>query len=169
MRLAKQLAVIFVTLAILGGGILIFSYDVIRFEWTSFMEQQASFRAQEQPLPVPALSIPVDGPAFIPNLGAPTNPVPPDEVSIARGENLFAINCVMCHGITGEGNGQIAALLENQPANLTQDIVQSKSDGSLFLTLTNGVTDRMPPMIENLTVRDRWDVVNYLRTLHSAQ
>mgnify|MGYP001252812713 CR=1 FL=1 len=35
----------------------------------------------------------------------------------------------------------------------------------LFLTLTNGVTDRMPPMVENLTVRDRWDVINYIRTL----
>jgi hypothetical protein len=39
----------------------------------------------------------------------------------------------------------------------------------LFLTLTNGVTDRMPSMIENLIVRDRWDVVNYIRTLKTTQ
>jgi len=75
----------------------------------------------------------------------------------------------MCHGVTGEGNGQIAALLANKPANLTLDVTQNKSDGALFLTLTNGVTDRMPSMVENLTVRDRWDVVNYIRTLKPAQ
>ena len=71
----------------------------------------------------------------------------------------------MCHGATGEGTGSVSALLANKPANLTLDVTQSKSDGALFLTLTNGVTDRMPPMVENLTVRDRWDVVNYIRTL----
>jgi len=75
----------------------------------------------------------------------------------------------MCHGTTGEGNGQIAALLANKPANLTSLVTQSKSDGALFLTITNGVTGRMPPMVENLTVRDRWDVVNYIRTLKASQ
>ena len=78
-------------------------------------------------------------------------------------------NCAMCHGLAGEGNGQIAALLANKPANLTLDVSQNKSDGALFLTLTNGVADRMPSMVENLTVRDRWDVVNYIRTLNKAQ
>jgi mono/diheme cytochrome c family protein len=75
----------------------------------------------------------------------------------------------MCHGDTGEGNGQIAALLANKPANLTLDVTQNKSDGALFLTLTNGIPGRMPPMVENLTVRDRWDMVNYIRTLEPSQ
>ena len=79
------------------------------------------------------------------------------------------INCVMCHGAAGQGNGQIAALLANKPANLTSDVTQNKSDGALFLTLTNGVSGRMPPMVENLTVRDRWDVVNYIRTMEASQ
>jgi mono/diheme cytochrome c family protein len=26
----------------------------------------------------------------------------------------------------------------------------------------------MPPMNENLTVRERWDVINYIRTLKAA-
>lgn len=169
MRLIKQLAIVFAVLAVLGAFILTFSYDIIKLEWVSFMELQSSFDAQEEPLPVPVRSIPVDGPAFIPNMGAPANPVVADDVSISRGETLFAINCSMCHGVTGEGNGQVAGLLANKPANLTLDVTQSKSDGALFLTLTNGVTDRMPSMIENLTVRDRWDVVNYIRTLKLAQ
>lgn len=169
MRLIKQLAVLaFVAFVVFGTGAL-FTMDVIKIEWVTFMEIQPSFTAQEEPLPVPARSVPVDGPVSIPNMGAPENPVPADDVSVSRGDTLYAINCTMCHGVTGEGNGQIAALLANKPADLTLDVTQNKSDGALFLTLTNGVTDRMPSMIENLTVRDRWDVVNFMRTFSATQ
>lgn len=169
MKLFRQLLVVFAVVGVLFGGILLFSYDVIKIDWIVFMEIQPSFGAQEDPLPLPARSIPVDGPASIPNMGAPVNPVPADDISISRGKVLYEINCAMCHGVEGAGNGQVAALLANKPANLTLDVTQSKSDGALFLTLTNGVTDRMPPMIENLTVRDRWDVVNFIRTLEAVQ
>ena len=146
----------------------LWAYDVIKIDFISFMEIQPSFSMQEDPLPVPARSIPVEGPAFIPNMGVPTNPVPSDDVSISRGKTLFTINCIMCHGETGEGNGQLAAMIANKPANLTSIITQSKTDGALFMTITNGVDGRMPPMVENLTVRDRWDVINYIRTLKPA-
>jgi mono/diheme cytochrome c family protein len=101
-------------------------------------------------------------------MGVPMNPVPADDVSISRGETLFKINCVMCHGETGEGNGPVAGLIHNKPANLTSIITQSKTDGILFTTITNGVEGKMPPMVENLTVRDRWDVINYIRTLEAT-
>lgn len=169
MRLFKQLLAVFLVVGVLFGGLMIFTYDVIKIDWISFMEIQPSYDAQEKPLPVPARSIPIDGPVSIPNMGAPVNPVPADAVSLERARILYQINCVMCHGVNGEGNGQIAAFLANKPANLTLPVTQNKSDGALFLTLTNGVTGRMPAMVENLTVRDRWDLVNYIRTLKAAQ
>jgi hypothetical protein len=68
--------------------------------------------------------------------------------------------------VGGQGNGPIATYLEKRrPANLTSDAVQSKSDGAIFLTISNGVPGSMPPLNENLSVRDRWDVVNFIRTL----
>jgi mono/diheme cytochrome c family protein len=169
MTLLKQLTIVFLVVGVLFGILMFFTMDIIKIEWVTFMEIQPSFDAQEAPLPVPARSIPVEGPASIPNMGAPVNPVVADEVSLSRGRTLFTLNCVMCHGTNGEGNGQVAALLANKPANLTGIITQSKSDGALFMTITNGVDGRMPPMVENLTVRDRWDVVNYIRTLKPAQ
>ena len=169
MTLLKQLLVVFLAVGLLFGALLMFSMDVIKIDWVTFMEIQPSFDAQEDPLPVPARSIPIDGPVSIPNMGAPVNPVAADAVSIERGDTLFTINCIMCHGVTGEGNGQIGALLANKPANLTGLVTQSKNDGALFLTITNGVDGRMPPMVENLTVRDRWDVINYIRTLKASQ
>jgi mono/diheme cytochrome c family protein len=93
-----------------------------------------------------------------------------DEASVTRGQTLYAVHCQMCHGPTGEGNGTIAPfLLKFKPANLTTDVVQAKSDGSIFMTITNGLEGRMPPLNENLTVSERWDVVNYVRTLKASE
>jgi hypothetical protein len=39
----------------------------------------------------------------------------------------------------------------------------------MFLTISNGVDGRMPALNENLTVSERWDVVNFLRTLQPAE
>lgn len=166
----RRLALLFVAAAAAFAVILLFSYDVIKLDWPSFMEIQPSYRQMENPLPVPARSIPIDGPIAIPGMGAPTNPTVADDASIARGKELFSINCLQCHGATGEGNGPIAPFLINfKPANLTSPIVQSKSDGSMFLTISNGLEGRMPPLNENLTVPERWDVVNYVRTLKPSK
>jgi mono/diheme cytochrome c family protein len=170
MRLLRQLFGVFVVLGVIGAIILLFTYDVMKLEWVSFMEIQPSYDQMDNPLPVPARSIPIEGAVSIPGMGAPENPMPGDESSIIRGRELFAIHCQMCHGETGQGTGPIAAfLIRYKPANLTSDVVQSKSDGSIFLTISNGLDGRMPPLNENLTVSERWDVVNYVRTLHVSQ
>lgn len=169
MRLLRQLFWVFTVLGILLAVILLFTYDIIKIEWPSFMEIQPSYRQMENPLPVPARSIPIEGPVSIPGMLPPENPVAADEASIRRGGELFAIHCQMCHGATAEGNGPIAPFLLNaRPANLTSPVVQAKSDGSIFLTITNGVEGKMPPLNENLTVPERWDLVNYIRTVTAA-
>lgn len=183
MRLLKQLLVVFAALGVLAAALMIFSYDVIKIDWMVFMELQDSYDDQEKPLPVPARSIPVEGAAYLPGMGEPVNPVPADETSIARGAELYIIHCAMCHGADARGTGTVAAfLVKKKPADLTSAVVQAKSDGSMFLTITNGIfnpsnslfpevefSGQMPPLNENLTVRERWDVVNYLRTLKAAE
>jgi mono/diheme cytochrome c family protein len=165
MRLFRQLFWVFTVLGLLFGVLLLFTYDIIKVEWISFMEIQPSFRPMENPLPVPAQSIPIDGPVAIPGMLPPENPVGADESSIARGAELYDIHCKMCHGQDFDGRGPIAPFLANKPANLTSPVVQSKSDGSIFLTITNGVQGKMPSLNENLLVHDRWDLVNFIRTL----
>ena len=168
MRLLRQLFAVFAVLGVLGAVTLLFTYDIIKIEWISFMEIQPSYRQMENPLPVPARSIPVEGPISIPGMPPPENPVEADDASITRGANLYEIHCQMCHGATAEGNGPVAPFLANRPANLTSPVVQSKSDGSIFLTITHGIEGKMPPLNENLVVPERWDLVNFVRTLSSA-
>jgi mono/diheme cytochrome c family protein len=167
----RRLFLIFVAVGILFGIMMVFSFDVIKIDWPSFMEIQPSYRPMENPLPVPERSIPIEGAVYIPNSQVlPTNPTKADDASIARGKELFAINCQMCHGVTGEGNGPIAAFLTKfKPANLTSPLIKAFPDGQIFMTITNGVPERMPPLNENLTVSERWDVVNYVRTLNKAK
>jgi mono/diheme cytochrome c family protein len=170
MRLLRQLFGVFTVLGLIGAVILLFTFDVIKLEWISFMEIQPSYKQMENPLPPPSRSIPIEGAVVIPGLGLPENPMPGDEASIVRGQELFALHCQMCHGQTGEGTGPIAAfLIKFKPANLTAEVAQSKSDGSMFMTITNGLDGRMPPLNENLTVSERWDVVNYVRTLKASE
>jgi mono/diheme cytochrome c family protein len=182
MRLFKQLVGVFLVLGVLVGALMIFSYDVIKIQWVSFMGLQPSYSTQEEPRPVPVRSIPVEGAVYIPANGAPINPVTADETSISRGAEIFALNCVMCHGETGQGNGVVSAfLIKKKPADLTGALVQDKSDGTLFISISYGIfnpdnslfpdvkfSGQMPPMNENLSVRERWDVINYIRTLKAT-
>ncbi len=162
----KRAAILLAVITVIASIVLLFSYDILKLDFIGFMEIQPSFNPMEDPLPIPGQSIPIEGPAYIPGLGAPDNPIEADEVSVERGKLLYAVNCAQCHGADGSGNGPIAPFLtEKKPANLQSDATQAKSDGTLFLTITNGVPQAMPALNENLTVRERWDVVNYLRTL----
>jgi len=145
---------------------LLFTYDVIKIDWLSFMEIQSSFNPQEDPLPLPARSVPVQGAVAIPGLGAPVNPVVADDASIARGQELYAIDCALCHGPEGKGNGPFSAFLQNKPVSLVEGNPVTTSDGALFQTISNGVVGKMPALRENLPdPLDRWHIVNFLRSI----
>jgi mono/diheme cytochrome c family protein len=145
--------------------LLMFNYDVIKFNWISFMQVQKNFQPMEDPLPVMTDTIPLEGAAYSLVLGAQTNPVTLDQVSIERGAELFQINCALCHGTDGKGNGPVASHLKNKPFDLTSFPIHSFTDGGIFFNISAGVPEKMPALNENLTVRERWDVVNYVRML----
>jgi mono/diheme cytochrome c family protein len=147
---------------------MLFTYNIIPLHWITFMTIQPSFKPMEHPLPVPAESIPVEGAAYTLAMGVPVSPVRADDVSISRGAELYRINCVPCHGAEGKGDGVIGTFFKFKPANLTTYEVQQNSDGALFLVISNGVAGRMPALNENFSVRERWDLVNFIRTLAVA-
>lgn len=165
----KRIVILLVVVGSMLGAILLFSYDIIKVDWISFMEIQPSYDPMEHPLPVAAQSIPVEGAAYIPGMGAPANPIPVDEISVSNGGELYSLHCALCHGQTGKGDGVIGAALVFPPADLTSARVVGLSDGAMFVTISAGVPGRMPNLNENLNVRQRWDVVNYIRAAIQAQ
>ncbi|MFZ6031064.1 MAG: c-type cytochrome [Chloroflexota bacterium] len=153
---------------VVAGGVaaagLLLTYEVFGVEWISTMEIQPSYRPMEDPQPVPAGSVPIQGAAYVPGDGAPRNPVPADETSLARGQALYDVNCAVCHGPVGKGDGPMAEKFRRQPTDLTSANVTRLSDGDIFIVITHGAA-AMPPLSENLSVGERWDVVNYVKKM----
>jgi mono/diheme cytochrome c family protein len=141
------------------------TYEVIKFDLPTNMANQPSIGYQEGPrLPEPERSVPLTGKAILLDTVAP-NVVPADEVSIQRGGILYSIYCALCHGDNGQGDGSLAKYYEERPIrSFTSSSVAAQFDGQLFQTITEGYS-RMPPQAEALSPRERWDVINYIRTL----
>lgn len=93
------------------------------------------------------------------------NPFAGDEESLAAGAALYATNCAICHGETGEGDGPAAAGLEMAPSDMHEGHVQENTDGALFYIISHGKPDTPMPAWDNVLDEDeRWHVVNFLRT-----
>jgi mono/diheme cytochrome c family protein len=149
---------------VLVGILGLFLFDVIRIPFPTNMIDQDSIAYDQGPrLAAPADSVPIQGPVLID--GAPaTQPLPSTPASIARGKELYSLNCLLCHGPQGAGNGPVSGFFTPKPANLTVDVVQKLPDSEIFLVITQG-RGAMPSISENLDVADRWDVINFVRTL----
>ena len=105
----KRMVITLVLIAIPFIIGMLITYEVVGIEFISFMENQRSFRPMENPLVVPPDSIPIEGAAYVGGIGSPENPIEADELSIQRGVQLYDINCRLCHGYIGKGDGPIAA------------------------------------------------------------
>lgn len=102
------------------------------------------------------------------------NPTTATPESIAKGKELYLErnkgNCVFCHGETGSGNEANLARLRRKPADLTnKERMSAMTDGELFWKVSKGITGIMPAGERRMTEEERWQVVNYIRTLPTAQ
>jgi mono/diheme cytochrome c family protein len=163
-RVWLRWAFIFIFLFIPTSIALLFVYSYLEIPLPDQMVNQISIGYVEGPrLSAPEQAVPVQGPVLIAGMPA-SNPKPASQDSIQLGKTLFSIDCAMCHGAGGEGNGPIASLLKTKPADLTSAGVQNMSAEDIFLVITNG-KDVMPSIAESLPVENRWDVINYVYTL----
>ncbi len=101
-------------------------------------------------------------PATIESMSNLKNPVPPDARSLANGRKYFDINCSVCHGYTGAGDG-VATKYGMVGLPLTSDRAKAFTDGYIFGMIRNGRGSM--PTYNRIEEPDRWDVVNYIRGL----
>lgn len=162
-RLRRGLLIIALVLSpvILG---LLFTYEIIKIRFPTDMAENPTIGYQEGPRRLPPEgAVPIQGRSVIPE-EFPSNPIPADETSLQRGEILYSIHCQPCHGENGHGGGPLAEFFDRTPENLTGPQITAEFDGSVYLTIVLSFGE-MPSLAENLTPRERWDVVNYVRTL----
>lgn len=92
-----------------------------------------------------------------------SNPIPADENSLERGKRLWNVNCLPCHGATGDGQGVPAGPLMGAPSLLT-DFYKAREDGRIFATIHLGGAN-MPAYGFKINHDEKWDIINYLRHL----
>ena len=90
------------------------------------------------------------------------NPVPATPESVATGQYLFELNCLVCHGVEGRGDGPVGLQLETSPVDMHEPYTQDQADGQLFFTITRGRVT-MPFYRDALSQEERWHVINYIR------
>jgi len=106
-----------------------------------------------------------NGMATIDSMSALRNPTTPDSASLANGHKYYAINCAVCHGMTGAGDGPATKYGVFQ-FPLATGPARGRTDGYIFGMIRNG-RGNMPPY-NRIEERDRWDVVNYVRALQGG-
>jgi len=84
--------------------------------------------------------------------------------SAKKGAKIFKQFCVACHGDLGKGDGTGSIALDPKPANLTSNKVQDQVDGEIFWKISTG-RNGMISWEGIITESDRWNLVNYIRTL----
>ena len=148
------------------------------------MHYQPSYRPQEGPrLLPPADSVPITGKELrytsldeYKQLTVPDSAVRSYDPTSAQ--ELYNINCSVCHGQDLLGDGPILAFMTRGPfpADLTADLTRDVTDGELFGFISGGgnqglaarLRDRlsaspMPEFRLLLTEDERWALVQFLR------
>ena len=93
------------------------------------------------------------------------NPIPADSASVNRGRIDFQINCAVCHGPLGAGMGNVSKYgpLYPPPIGTAASAAAGYTDGYIFGVIRNGKGQM--PTYNRIEEPDRWDIINYLRTL----
>ncbi len=89
---------------------------------------------------------------------------------LTRGQEVFDVNCAICHGKSGDGLGITSNFGVPGIANLVQDTYAQATypDGRLFDVISNG-KGNMGAYKHNIPLRDRWAIVAYVRALQTAR
>ncbi len=92
---------------------------------------------------------------------------PPLELTpqmLARGQERFDIYCAVCHGRTGEGNGEVVRRGFPAPPSYHLPRLRNAPIGHFYDVITNGY-GVMYPYATRVEPADRWAIAAYIRAL----
>jgi high-affinity iron transporter len=89
---------------------------------------------------------------------------------VALGKRTYGIYCTACHGMTGAGDGSVAAKLNPKPRNFRTDkFRQGAKVTQIFETLRTGVPGTAMVNYTNLSEEERWAVAWYVLELKAGK
>ena len=170
-RLAMLLSALLLSMVLMTTACAQGTYPV---DFFPEMHYQDSYHSQQPPrLDPPIGSVPITGKEILltsETFNSVVNPKPGED--IGEGRKLYEINCAMCHGQLGHGDGTVlTTMIEKygyQP-KLSPDlrIAGALPDSFLFTMISNEdliVGDGAMPLFQKLLTPDeRWSLVNYIK------
>lgn len=102
------------------------------------------------------------------------NPYPITADGLERGKLLYDINCGICHGKKGDGNGYLVAeenpnaVYPAQPAILNNEEFTNASNGRMYHAIMYG-KNVMGGYADKLSYEERWQVIHYIRSLQAKE
>ena len=104
------------------------------------------------------------GPTAPPPLSGTPAPATPE--SVARGGEVYRVNCAACHGDNGRGDGPAAVSLNPRPRDLTA-LPPTSTVNAVAGVISYGF-GAMPPFEQVLSREQIWDAANYVATLRGG-
>ena len=101
-------------------------------------------------------------PMTVDSMSGLANPTPSNAASLANGRKYYQINCAVCHGDRGVGDGPVTKYGMPGIAIVGAE-TRARSDGYIYGMIRNG--RGLMPTYNRIEEMDRWDVVNYVRAL----
>jgi mono/diheme cytochrome c family protein len=95
------------------------------------------------------------------------NPFHATPETLAAGKRAYEINCLVCHGAGGAGDGPIVPKFPNPPGFRAKK-VQRLNDGEIFHTITVG-RKKMAGHAALVSWDERWQIVLYIRSLQKGK
>jgi mono/diheme cytochrome c family protein len=96
-------------------------------------------------------------------------PLDVDAELLARGRERFDIFCAACHGLRGDGATIVASAMRlRRPPSLHLPRIRDYPPGRIYRIARTGY-GLMPSYADELSVRDTWAVVAYVRALQLSQ
>jgi hypothetical protein len=102
--------------------------------------------------------------------GAPVEkiPMPLTEAVVVRGRERYEVYCAPCHGVAGDGDGMIVKRGYKQPTSYHDPRLRNERAGYFFDVMTRGF-GQMPDYAAQVSPKDRWAIVAYIRALQLSQ
>ncbi len=98
------------------------------------------------------------------------NPYPITDAGIAKGKELYAYFCAICHGDKGDGAGYLVrddgGVYPVQPAILNNEEFTAASNGRMYHSIVYG-KNLMGGYGDKLSYEERWQVIHYVRSLQA--
>lgn len=81
------------------------------------------------------------------------------------GRKNYEIYCAVCHGYGGAGDGTVAPKMALKPPTLLSEKIRTMNDAGIYHIVTDGQGVMSSYIYQMVNEKDRWAVVNYVRSL----